>query len=143
MKQPTGKTLEKMTRDATVVGRAHVEKVETVNGIRVARVRIVEAFKGCQDGQRLTYLAEPVWRCDISDAIRGETTLLMLTAAPKNPFDREGWEDKRKQFEKARRGGLRSEPLWMLFHSGNGRMLIETYARLSEIQNWIRRYRAR
>jgi hypothetical protein len=98
--------------------------VEVVEGIRIARVRIMGPLKQCRVGQRFAFLAERTWACDISDAVPDESALLMLTAAPKKPFP-DYLRGKPTQFARARRGRLRSVPLYVLCHSGNGRLPIE------------------
>jgi hypothetical protein len=68
-----------LVKASDVVVLGNVVDVSTVDGVKVARVKVIETYKGTKVDQ-LFFLAQPTWICDISEAMKGETALLFLTA---------------------------------------------------------------
>ena len=71
-------SLDELTKDAEFVGIVTVEHVsKPLFGKRNAVATVNETWKGTPL-QRVHFLAEPTWTCDISTAATGERMLLFL-----------------------------------------------------------------
>src|SRR6266446_4996845 len=95
---------------------ARVVEVNTVKGVKIARVKVLETYKG-KGVNELLFLAQPTWTCDIAEAVKGETALLFLTTYV-GGRDIFGRLPTRKELEGA---GIR-QPMFLIPDSGRGRM---------------------
>jgi hypothetical protein len=81
-----GDYLTVFTNGASVIVVAEVTGVsDEPSGLRVARARVKEAWKG-SPGSEVSFRASPTWACDTSTAVPGETILLFLYPTPGEPF---------------------------------------------------------
>jgi hypothetical protein len=119
--------LQRMVKFATLIAVTQVEKIEVVEGIRVARVVVLRSFKGGLPGQRFRYIAEPTWMCDISMALPNETALLFLFPAETGHLFYETGKSKQAQYTRALKSGLRGVSLYQIVSNGGGRMPIRTW----------------
>lgn len=119
--------LHQMVKTATLIAITQVEKVEVVEGIRIARVVVLRTFKGGMPGQRFTYIAEPTWRCDTSKALPGETALLFLFPAQTEHLFENDNKSKEAQYARVLKSGLRGVSLYQIVSNGGGRMPIRTW----------------
>ena len=100
-----------------VIVRAKVDSIEKVVGIRVAIATVLDTYKGRVSGEKVAFVAQPTWICDVSSASKGESVLLYLyPAEPKPPrseiLDVTGALNHLKQL---------GRPLFYVSHSGRGR----------------------
>ncbi|ABF42540.1 hypothetical protein Acid345_3539 [Candidatus Koribacter versatilis Ellin345] len=70
-------TLKGLTTSAELVVVGKVSRVLKVKGVSIAEFEVSETLKG-QRYEKIYYLAQPSWTCDIADAIVGEKSLLFL-----------------------------------------------------------------
>jgi hypothetical protein len=92
-------SLESLTKDANLIVVAKVESITTepfyplndsnpilIKGDKqVANAKILDVWKGFLS-ERVQFLASPIWECDDSTAVVGETVLLFLKDNSKNPY---------------------------------------------------------
>jgi hypothetical protein len=112
-------SLESLTRYSAAIAVARVESVGSVRGVRVAQAIVLHPLKGLRANQRFAFLAEGTWRCDESDAVVGETVLLVLEA-PGPVFHH--FIKAHPRFVQERNRRLGSMPFYQIAHSGSGRM---------------------
>ena len=74
--------LKELARSSPLIVVGRVEWIEFRQGLRIARVHTEQLVKGSAPGV-IGVLAQPTWRCDISDAKPGERSILFLTHLPK------------------------------------------------------------
>ena len=110
-----------LAKEADLIVLGMVKDVTTIQGAKLARVKVLATYKG-EKLEELFFLAQPTWTCDISEAQRGETALLFLSASKDIP--RQGMErmlfrslPTRKKLE----NGL-GPSLFVISDSGRGRM---------------------
>lgn len=77
--------IDELFKEAVVVVQAHVDSVTKVHGVRVANARVGKTYKGDIKTASVSFVADPTWTCDSSQATVGENILLYLS----NPSDRE------------------------------------------------------
>jgi len=111
-------TLEKMTGRADAIAVARVDRIISVNGVRVALAAVFLPLKELPVGQRFAFIAQPTWACDDSTARQGEIVLLFLTR---------------------RRGMLGGLPVFSIAHAGSGRVPVERHGGRSVLWAWLRR----
>jgi hypothetical protein len=112
-----------LVRQADVIVLGTVVDVTTVKGVKVARVKVLETYKGRKVNE-LFFLAQPTWTCDISDAVKGETALLLLSSYtdPRSGMEKMFLSPlpSRKDFEGA------GNAMFLIIDSGRGRMPLRT-----------------
>lgn len=94
-----------------------VTAVRTVAGGQVASVKTIFFVKGAAECP-IAYVAEPTWKCDISEAIVGERVLLYLSPAAATGRTMFG-QDLSVVTGACKRKGIQ---LYVLSHSGRGRV---------------------
>ena len=77
LSRPVMPTLEGLTRAASLIVVAQVEKVNKKGNVNVATARVIDVWKG-QSAEIVQFRASRSWVCDISEAIPGETVVLFL-----------------------------------------------------------------
>ena len=119
--------------DAIVLGK--VIGVDTINGVRIARVKVLQTYKG-RRLDVLSLVAEPAWLCDISDAVKGETALLLLHSysKPRNASEQPLFSP-RASPQELKAGGA-AVPIFLLMDSGRGRMPIRTIVGAQYVTLW-------
>jgi hypothetical protein len=70
-------TLEMLTRTASLIVVAQIEKVTEKGDVRIATARVIDVWKGWSAGI-VQFRASRSWTCDVSKAIPGETVVLFL-----------------------------------------------------------------
>src|SRR5215472_4655258 len=125
-----------LVREADVIVLGTVVDVTTVKGVKVARVKVLETYKG-RKVDELFFLAQPTWVCDISEAVKGETALLFLSSYT-NP--RSGMErmflsplPSRKELE----GTDVGKAMFLIIDSGRGRMPLRTVKGQQYATLWV------
>lgn len=100
--------LTTVIKGSDLIALGTVSEVVTVNGYRVAKLKIEGVLKGEAQLQEAYFVASPTWTCDISDAKVGERGLYFLSPANRvsniPPFHN-------------------GRPLFLIAHSGHGRLL--------------------
>ena len=110
-------SLAKLVEGSAAIVVGTVDSVTNVEGVSVAHVKVTEVVKGDPKVERLAFVAQSTWRCDISTAVRGETALLFLADLPDGVSS---WTEGRNW--KTWGQSLGKEPGYLLAHSGRGRM---------------------
>jgi hypothetical protein len=125
-----------LVREADVIVLGNVVDVTTLKGVKVARVKVLETYKGPKVDE-LFFLAQPTWVCDISEAVKGETALLLLHSYT-DP--RSGMEKmflaplpSRKELE----GAAAGKPMFLIIDSGRGRMPLRTIKGQQYATLWV------
>jgi len=72
--------LDDLIRSSEGIAVAKVDRVETFEGVKLARAVVLSPLKGLRRGQTVAFVAQPTWTCDSSTAVAGETILLFLSA---------------------------------------------------------------
>jgi len=120
--------------DAVVLGR--VVSVDTVSGVRIARVKVLQTYKG-RRLEVLSFVAEPTWMCDISDAVPGETALLLLHSyIDSHNASEQPLFSPRASPEQLEASGA-AKPIFLLMHSGRGRMPVRMIAKRQYVTLWV------
>jgi hypothetical protein len=73
-------TLEGLAESADAIVIVKVDRIEERDALKWANATVTKVLKGTA-GERLTFLAQPTWTCDISEANEGEEALLFLERA--------------------------------------------------------------
>lgn len=121
-----GTTLERIARAADVIAVAQVEKIEVISAIdgisgqRVAVAKVLRSLKKAEAGQKLAFLAQPTWTCDISTAAAGETVLLFLSTANEKYLQES--IHKYEDFKAGLKQRLPGVPFFQITHHGGGRI---------------------
>ena len=116
-----------LVRKANLVVLGKVVGVDTINGAKIARVKVIQTYKGRRI-EVLSFVAQPTWTCDISDAVTGETALLILHSytEPRNTSEQPLFSPLASPKE-LEAGGV-TKPIFLLMHSGRGRMPVRKIA---------------
>jgi hypothetical protein len=125
-----------LVRRADVVVLGKVISVETINGVKIARVKVLETYKG-RKLDVLSFVAQPTWTCDISDAVKGETALLLLHSYknPRKTSEQASFSPRSSPEELEARGAVK--PILLLMDSGRGRMPVRTIAGQQYVTLWV------
>lgn len=111
--------LSSLVASSSMAFKGRVMKVENRDGIRVATAVVDTAYKGTRPGRYVTFLATGTWTCDTSDAVVGESAFLFLKSD--DPREQNSLKD---PVLKAARKALKGKPLYLIMHSGSGRIPI-------------------
>jgi len=128
-----------LVRKADVVVLGKVVSVETINGVKIARVKVLETYKG-RRLDVLSFVAQPTWTSDISDALKGESALLLLHLYAKQDLPAEpalcSPFSPRSSPEELEAGGA-VRPVFLLVGSGRGRMPLRIIAGQRYVTLWV------
>ena len=110
--------------------------LDTINGVRIARVKVLETYKG-RWLDVLSFIAQPTWTCDISDAVTGETALLLLYSYTnqRNTSEQPLFSPDASP-EELEAGGA-TTPIFLLMHSGRGRMPVRKIGSQQYVTLWV------
>jgi hypothetical protein len=106
-----------LTRSSPIIAVVRVRRVETIEGVKVARATVVTPLKGTTADATLLVVAEPTWECDTSHAVAGETVLIFLVPLPATP----GLQSSDRLRKAAQRLGA-GTGLFLISNSGRGRV---------------------
>jgi len=106
--------LKELVHQADCIALARVDGLLSYDGLTVARAVPLRVLKGGAATRTLYFVADPMWRCDVSHAVRGETALLFLQRAESDRVDRTNL------LKPPARVTVR--PFYFLSHAGRGRM---------------------
>lgn len=124
-----------LVRKADVVALGKVVGVDLINGVKIARVKVLQTYKGHRLDV-LSFVAQPTWTCDISDAVTGETALLLLHSySNSRNTSEQPLFSPRASPAKLEAGGA-AKPIFLLMHSGRGRMPVRTIAGQQYVTLW-------
>ena len=125
-----------LVRKADVVVLGKVVRVETINGVKIARVKVLETYKG-RKLDVLSFVAQPNWTCDISDAVKGETALLLLHLYTNLRKTSEPALFSPRSSPAELEAGGAVKPIFLLMDSGRGRMPLRTITGQQYVTLWV------
>jgi hypothetical protein len=107
-----------------------------IAGVKIARVKVLETYKG-RKLDELSFVAQPTWTCDISDAVRGETALLLLHSYtnPRTTSEHPLFSPRPSREELEAEGA--GKAIFLLMDSGRGRMPLRTIAGQQYATLWV------
>ena len=120
-------SLRDLTRSAKAIAVVKVSATRKVADLKWANATVIRGVKGVKTGDTVTFLAEPTWTCDISEARVGETALVFLVDARHH----ETWWG----FKEPDRTKLPNDA-YLLAWSGRGRMPIRQVKREDYVTIW-------
>jgi len=77
-------TLAHLKKRAEAIALVHVDAIHEIGGLAFAEGTVVKGYRGLKKDQRIVYLADRTWVCDISKAKLDETVVLFLEALPED-----------------------------------------------------------
>lgn len=111
-------TVNELYRSSDLVVIAEVKGIRNLSGIKIATADVQQIFKGRPAIKSVDLVAEEVWNCDISTAIKGERVLLYLrTTNIESPFDGQTRQIANLGSQYRAKGSR----LYDICHSGRGR----------------------
>lgn len=96
---------------------AKITRVIDVDGFRVAEAEVITLMKGNSETKKVYFKAQPIWACDISNAIPNETVLLFLESEPSG-------RDESSSFSRKLRETIGNHPFFFIAWEGRGRIPI-------------------
>lgn len=117
-------TLESISRAADVIAVAQVEQIRIIGsgnqGKRVAVAKVLHSLKGVKAGQKVAFLAQPTWACDLSRAVAGETVMLFLSKPDEDSLKVR--LPKYEEFKAGLKQYLPETPFFQIAYEGGGRI---------------------
>jgi hypothetical protein len=120
--------LSELIRGSDYIVLARVDRVLTIDGLKVAKAVSRQALKGPPNGKAFYFIADRTWTCDISAAETGETALLFLVRARSDRIER--------RMIRMPTAHVTLKPLFHIADSGRGRMPLRTVNGQTYVTLW-------